>query len=146
MAPKFVTQDDVTDRFEGTIPSGRLAWVDKRILDVEYELMGKVPSLRKTVADINTESIANGDPDRIERVKTLIADKVLDLYRHPDGANQLSRTTPDITVSRTWSPDMTRGRVAFTPDELDRVRLRIRRRRFGTIKVAPFQPTQRTYP
>lgn len=139
---KFATSDDVTGRFEGAIPSDRLERIKQRILDVEYELMGKVPSLRKPVDQIDAESAAAGDPDRRKRVTTLVADKVLDLYRHPDGAHQLSRTTPDVTVSRTWAQNPNRGRVAFTDDELDSVRLRVkRRRRFGMIGVSPFQPT-----
>jgi len=141
---KFATIGDVTSRFEGTIPSDRLDRVKTRILDVEYELMGKVPSLRKPVDDVDADSAAAGDPDRRKRVTTLVVDKVLDLYRHPDrGENQLTRTTPDVTTSRTWAPDATRGRVAFTDDELDSVRLRKQRRsRFGTVGVAPFAPTR----
>jgi hypothetical protein len=135
---KFAAIDDVTNRFEGTIPSGRLASVKWRILDAERELMFQVPSLRKTVDEINAESAAAGDPDRVERVRTLVADKVLDIYRNPDrGLNQLTRTMPDITASRTWAPDPTRGRVQFTPDELDSVRLHTKRRKFGTIMVVP---------
>ncbi|MDP7703184.1 MULTISPECIES: hypothetical protein [unclassified Mycobacterium] len=134
---KFATQDDVTSRFEGDFPSNRLAWVVKRIIDVEDELMFQVPSLRKDAAAIDAESEAAGDPDRRQRVVRLVADKVLDLYRHPDGANQLTRTMPDITVSRTFGADPTRGRVQFTSDELDRVRLHTRRTKFGTITIQP---------
>ncbi len=135
---KFVTQDDVTGRFEGTIPSGRLAWVDTTIGDVESELMYQVPSLRKTLVEIQDESEAAGDADRLNRVKTLVARKVLDLYRNPDGGlNNLSRTTPDVTVSRGWTADPTRGRVEFTDAELDKVRLSSRRQKFGTVQVAP---------
>ncbi len=142
---KFASYDDVAGRFEGAIPSDRLDRIKQRILDVEYELMGKVPSLRKPIEDIDAESAAAGDPDRRKRVTTLVADKVLDLYRHPDRSeNQRAVTTPDITTSRSWGQnDPTRGRVAFTDDELDSVRLRKQRRsRFGTIGVAPFAPTR----
>lgn len=140
---KFASRDDVTSRFEGSIPSNRLAWVDLRIGDVESALMGKVPSLRKSIDDIEADNTAADDEDRLNRVKILVADKVLDLYRHPDpGENQLTRTMPDITTSRTWSPDPTRGRVQFTADELDSVRLRKRQQRFMTIGVAPFLPTR----
>lgn len=138
---KFATQDDVTGRFEGSIPSGRLAWVDLRIGDVEQALMGQVPSLRKTLQEIEDESVAAGDPDRLARVTTLVADKVLELYRHPTGENQLSRGTPDVTISRSWSPSSTRGRVAFTDDELGAVRLRGRKSRFGSFFVAPWRIT-----
>lgn len=134
---KFATRDDVTGRFEGTIPSNRLAWVSKTLGDVEEELMFHVPSLRKTVDEINAESAAAGDPGRLTRVKGLVARKVLELYRNPDGAKQLSRTTPDVTVSRAWDTDATRGRVEFTEAELAKVRLSKRKQRFGTIRVAP---------
>lgn len=135
---KFATQDDVTSRFEGTIPSNRLAWVTKRIGDVESELMFQVPSLRKSVPEIDAESTAAGDEDRLNRVKSLVADKVLDLYRNPEGASQRSTTTPDITTSRAWyAADATRGRVQFTPAELDKVRMPSRRPRFGTIMIQP---------
>lgn len=145
---KFAALDDVSGRFEGTIPSDRADLVKQRILDVEYELMGRVPSLRKAVDEIDAESAAAGDPDRRKRVTTLVADKVLDLYRHPDRSeNQRAVTTPDITTSRSWSQsDPTRGRVAFTDDELDSVRLRVKRRkRFGNVAVAPFHPARRRY-
>jgi hypothetical protein len=135
---KFVTQADVTGRFEGTIPSNRLAWVDLRIGDVESELMFQVPSLRKSLDDITADSVVAGDPDRPNRVKTVVCEKVLDLYRNPGGPQtQKSTTTPDVTISRAWSPDPSRGLVQFTPAELDSVRLHTRRQRFGTIHIDP---------
>lgn len=135
---KFATQEDVTSRFEGTFPSNRLAWVNTRIDDVENELMYQVPSLRKDLATIGSESAAAGDPDRLKRVTSLVAEKVLDVYRNPNGpVTQHSTATPDITTSRAWSPDPTRGRVQFTPAELDKVRLHTRRQKFGTIMIAP---------
>jgi hypothetical protein len=135
---KFATRDDVTGRFEGTVPSSRLAWIDLRIGDVEGELMFQVPSLRKSVDEINADSAAAGDPDRLKRVTALVADKVLDLYRNPGGPRtQHSTTTPDVTVSNSWAVDSTRGRVQFTTAELDSVRLHTRRQRFGSIRVDP---------
>ncbi|WP_454232153.1 hypothetical protein [Mycolicibacterium fortuitum] len=141
---KFASQDDVTSRFEGTIPSDRLPWVAVRIRDAESELMGQIPSLRKSLEEITAESIAAGDPDRLNRVKLLVCEKVLDLYRHPERASQRSTTTPDITTSRSWyASDPTRGRVQFTDAELDSVRLKKRRKsKFGTVGVAPWQPTR----
>lgn len=141
---KFASETDVTGRFEGTIPPNRLPWVDLRISDVESELMGKIPSLRKSIEEITAESIAAGDEDRPNRVKSLVCEKVLDLYRNPGGpTTQHSTTTPDITISRAWaSGDLTRGRVQFTCDELDSVRLRKRKKKFGTVAVAPWQPTR----
>jgi hypothetical protein len=136
---KFASQADVTGRFEGTIASNRLPWVNLRIGDVESELMFQVPSLRKTVDEITAESTVAGDPDRLNRVKVLVCEKVLDLYRNPGGpTTQHSTTTPDITISRAWAAgDPTRGRVQFTPAELDKVRVHTRRQKFRTIQVDP---------
>lgn len=140
---KFASQADVTSRFEGTIPANRLAWVNVRIGDAESELMGKIPSLRKPINEIIADSVAAGDADRVNRIKTLVSEKVLDLYRNPERASQRSTTTPDITTSRAWyASDPTRGRVQFTAEELDSVRLRKRKRKFGTVGVAPWQPTR----
>lgn len=140
-AGKFTTQDDVTNRFEGTFPSARLAWVGWRILDAEGELMFWVPSLRKTVDEINAESAAADDPDRLARVTKLVADKVLDLFRNPDGANQQQQAMASMSSSRSYAPDATRGKVMFSASELDSVRLHTRRPRFGTVRVAPPWPT-----
>lgn len=146
-AGKFATQDDVTNRFEGTIPSNRLAWVNWRILDVESELMFKVPSLRKPLTDIQADNATYGDDDRLNRVTRLVADKVLDLYRNPGGPQtQKSTTTPDITTTDSYSPDPTRGRVDFTEEELEKVRLHTKRQKFGTIQVDPGRITQDCWP
>ncbi|ETB15627.1 hypothetical protein O983_28140 [Mycobacterium avium 09-5983] len=59
---KFASRNDVTARFEGTIPDGRLPWVDVRIGDVESELMFQVPSLRKPIDQIQADSVNAGDP------------------------------------------------------------------------------------
>lgn len=134
---KFATQNDVTSRFEGTFPSNRLGWVDLRISDVEGELMYQVPSLRKTSDEITADSIAAGDPGRLDRVTALVANKVLEIYRNPEGVTQLARTMPDITTSRSYAADPNRGKVAFTIAELDSVRLHTRRQRFGSITVEP---------
>lgn len=141
---KFATSSDVTSRFEGTFPSNRLEWVKIRILDVEGELMGKIPSLRKPIADIQADDEAAGDTDRLNRVKRVVCDKVLDLYRNPKGPQtQHSTTTPDVTVSNAWSPDPTRGRIQFTDDELDSARLRKQRQqKFMTIGTSPWMPAR----
>lgn len=137
-AGKFATQDDVDDQFEGTIPSNRSDWVQAKIGVVERELMYQVPSLRKPMDQITADSIAAGDPDRVARVKDVVCDKVLDLYRNPGGAKtQHSTTTPDVTVSDAWRPDATQGVVQFTAAQLDKVRLHTRRQRFGSIMVDP---------
>ncbi|GAB4677586.1 hypothetical protein [Mycobacterium avium] len=140
---KFASRNDVTARFEGTILDGRLPWVDVRIGDVESELMFQVPSLRKPIDQIQADSVNAGDPDRLNRVKAVVADKVLDLYRNPNGpTTSNSVTTPDITTARSFAPDPTRGKVEFTAAELDRCRLHTPRRRFGSIQIDPGIPTR----
>ena len=62
---KFASGEDVTSRFEGTIPSNRMPWVGVRIGDAESELMGKIPSLRKPIEEIVAESEAAGDADPV---------------------------------------------------------------------------------
>lgn len=145
---KFADVVDVTSRYEGAIPDGRLAWVEVRIGDVENVLMGLVPSLRKPLDDIRHDSAAAGDPGRLERVVTLVCDKVLDLYRNPDGASTKSESMEAISVSRTYSRESTRGAISFTPAELDSVKLRKRRSRIGTIGIEPWvvDSTSRRYP
>ena len=59
---KFAELLDVVGRYEGTIPADRHTWVELRIADVENDLMGLVPSLRKPVSEINADSAAAGDP------------------------------------------------------------------------------------
>lgn len=135
---KFADPDDVSARYEGTIPDDRREWVELRIADVESELMGQVPSLRKPLDQIAADSSAAGDPGRLDRVRALVCRKVLDLYRNPDGAAQKSQTMGD--VSMTWSRGGTGGPVAtFTADELDGVRLKATRSRFGVATVAPWR-------
>jgi hypothetical protein len=75
---KFVEEADVTDRYEGDFPSGRLTWLETRIDDVEADLILMVPSLGVPVDQI--------DPTRLQRVKALVADKILELYRNPERA------------------------------------------------------------
>jgi len=139
---KFAEVDDVTGRYEGDFPADREDWVALRIGDVESELMGQVPSLRKPIDQVNADSAAVGDPDRINRVKALVCEKVLDLYRNPGGTTSQSTTTPDITISKSYGyfQDNTRGKIAFSAAELDSVKLRRRRSNFGTMTVAPWRP------
>lgn len=131
---KFVHPNDVAARFEGTIPSEQLATypparVQLLIGDVEAMLIGLVPSLAVSVDQI--------DPDRVRRVEALVCSKVLELYRNPGGASSETKTIDDVTATRSYWRDSDRGRIAFTPDELDSVRLRTRRQRFGTIFIDP---------
>lgn len=142
---KFAEPEDVSARYEGTIPEDRGEWIELCIGDIEAELMGKVPSLRKSIDEINAESAAAGDPDRLDRVKALVCRKVLDLFRNPDGAIQKSQTMGEVSQSSSWwrgSPSRggaAGGPVAFTVDDLDGVRLKRTRSRFGVATVAPWQ-------
>lgn len=138
---KFATEDDVTGRFEGTFPSGRLAWVNIRIGDVERELMRQVKSLRKPLADIIEESNAIGDPDRVDRVRALVADKVLALHRNPSGSKVRFQAMDGVSESQTFADDnraRTGVAVSFTEAELSSVRLpRQKRSKLRTLGVAP---------
>lgn len=132
---KFATDADVSGRFEGEIPPERAAWVNLRIEDVEGELMGLVPSL---TADV--ESI---EPERLKRVIRLVCDKVLELYRNPDGAATVQATSTmgplTETESRYRSKNTVPG-IAFTDAELRSVRLpKVRKARaIGSVPVAPW--------
>lgn len=137
---KFAELDDVTSRFEGDFPSEREDWAETRLTDAENALMGLVPSLRKSVGEIAAESAGVGDPDRLGRVKTLVCDKVLQLYRNPDGSIQRSKTVADVTESRAWFQHAPGGTITFTEGELASVRLRKTRSRVGTIGVKPWRP------
>lgn len=128
---KFATLADVMLRYEGDFPTDRQDWLAARLADVEAELMGQVPSLRKPLDVITADSATINDPSRLDRIKTLVCNKTLDLFRNPEGVSQLSRTMPDITTSRTFT-DPTAGRVAFTDDELDGIRLHTNRPKFGS--------------
>ncbi len=132
---KFVEFDDVAERFEGDIPSERLEWVEKTIADVEFALMGLVPSLRKSVDDINTQSTAYGDPDRIERVRALVCRKVLDMFRNPEGVSQFAKTVDDVSWSQTFRYGPSAGSALFTDAEIASVTLKKRRNRVGTVFV-----------
>ena len=118
---KFATQDDVTSRFEGTIAPDRLAWVDVRLEDVENALMGAVPELRRPESEIQARAVARGDESYLDRVKALVCDKVLQLYRNPEGITQKSLTVDD--VQETWSlARSSQATISFTADELSSVR------------------------
>jgi hypothetical protein len=136
---KFVHPDDIAARFEGTIPDGQLQTnppgrVQLLIGDVEATLIGLVPSLDvATITDIGEA--------RVRRVEALVCSKVLELYRNPGGSSSESKTVDDVTTARSYWRDSDRGRISFTADELNGVRLRTRRSRFGTIPVAPWRPT-----
>lgn len=131
----FAQISDVTDRYvEGTMPSNLTVdggWVDTRIDDVENELVGLVPSLDGVAAN-------QLDPARAGRVKSLVCDKVLDLYRNPGRFKQLAQGMDNINSTSSMSNSFN-AMIDFTDEELNRVRVRTQRSRFGTAKVTPFK-------
>jgi hypothetical protein len=134
----FAQIADVTLRYvEGTMPADLTAaggWVDERINDVENELIGLVPSLQGASA----ASLEAADPARAGRVLALVAGKVVDLYRNPQRAKQLGQAMADINSTASLSNAFD-AMIDFTEEELNRVRLRTPRPRFGTARVTPFK-------
>ncbi|MEW5810269.1 MAG: hypothetical protein AB1925_12530 [Actinomycetota bacterium] len=135
---RFVTIDAVQARYEGTIPSDRAARVKWRILDVENELIGLVPSLLTLDTDADPET---PEGIRVGRVRTLVIDKVLDLYRNPDRKTSKSSGMDGFTTTYGYSQNRDAGPgITFTEEELNRVRLPKKRRpRLGTLTAAPWQ-------
>ena len=131
---KFVNSDAVVGRLGKTPSPSRLTTIKWRILDVENELMGEVPSLR----DID---VASNDPAvkiRVGRVRTLVIDKVLELYNNPDGATSKTQEMDGIIASRSYRPGTGPG-ISFTEEELNRVRLpKPRRPKLGTYGARPW--------
>jgi hypothetical protein len=129
---KFVVEADVTSRYEGDFPTDRLGWVSTRIDDVEADLILMVPSLGVSVDEV--------DPTRLQRVKALVADKVLELYRNPERVTQ--HTTTFGPLSEALSYNRTTPKGYFTDDEVRNVRLRTRRANLGVAQLKPFRPHQ----
>lgn len=132
---KFVSVDEAVARYEGDFPSDRMDWLRWRIFDVENALMGVVPSLRKSLEEIAAES----DAGRLDRVRSLIVDKVLGFYRNPTGVYQYTQTVNNVTESRSYSKPASAG--MFTEDELAPIRLRRPRSKIGSIPVEPWRLT-----
>jgi hypothetical protein len=124
----FADIQDVVDRFEGTIPDERLGWVEKKLADAETILTGLVPSL--TYPDVSAQ--------RLAQAKILVCDKVLELYRNPDGSTYRTQTYGSMTDARSFSKEVASGRMVFTEAELQSVRPPRTRRRFGSIPVSPW--------
>lgn len=125
---RFAGFDDVADRFEGAIPNDRRSWVETRVADVEAVLVGLVPSLGESDDVIGVA--------RLARVKTLVCNKVLDLYRNPEQATQRTQTTGPFSEGVSFN----RSTGWFTTEELRSVRLRNRRANLGSTKLAPWRP------
>lgn len=108
---------DVADRYEGEFPSDRQTWVELRIDDIEAELFGLVPAL--------AIDISEDDPARAARVRRLICEKVLALYRNPDGAVSVSSSNTmgpfEERNTRTISRQPSGTWFSFSDEELGRV-------------------------
>jgi hypothetical protein len=130
---KFVEPADVTDRYEGTFPTDRSTWLAKRIDDVEADLILMVPSLDVTDVD----QIA---PARLQKVRSLVADKVLELYRNPERARTRTETAGPYSDSTTFDSGRTGTRGYFTDDEVANVRLRTKRSNLGVAHLKPSIP------
>jgi hypothetical protein len=128
---KFVEQADVTDRYEGDFPSDRLEWVYLRIDDVEADLILMVPSLGVPVGEV--------DPTRLQRVKALVADKVLELYRNPERVTQRTETFGPLSEAVSYQRGQA-PRGYFTDAEVATIRLRTKRTNLGMARVKPFRP------
>lgn len=130
---KFTHPDDVVARYvEGTFPADKTTWAQLRIEDVESDLIGLVPSL-------GTTPVGEIDPARLRRVKTLVVDKVLELYRNPDRKTSKSSTMDGFSEVSGYSQNRNGDRpaISFSQEELDRVRVKVKRSKFGTIPVGP---------
>ncbi|MGW2666223.1 hypothetical protein ACWCW7_35170 [Nocardia tengchongensis] len=123
----FADLADVQAEFEGVIPSSRNAWVEAKIVAVESRLIGLVPSLATLVPD--------ADPARFGRVKHLVVEKVLALFRNPSGAKWQAAGPHSVTYSDTVNS----GSILFTDEELSTVRQRKRRANLGVATISPWR-------
>jgi hypothetical protein len=130
---KFVDNADVTGRYEGTFPSDRMTWLTTRIDDVEADLMLMVPSL-------NVADVAQIAPARLQRVKALVADKVLELYRNPERARSRTDTAGPYSDTTTFDSGRAATRAYFTDDEVRNIRLHAKRSNLGVARVKPWLP------
>ena len=83
---------------------------------------------------------APAPPPPPDRVKTLVIEKVLDLYRNPSRKTSKTSGMDGFTETEGYSQHRNPDRpvIAFSEAELDRVRLPKRRRpKLGTYGVAP---------
>lgn len=130
---RFVQPTDVTDRYEGIFPDDRATWLERRIDDVEADLILMVPSLDVTDVD----QIA---PARLQRVKALVCDKVLELYRNPERARTRTETAGPYSDSTTFDSGRTATKGYFTEDEVANLRLHKKRSNLGVAHIAPSIP------
>jgi len=124
---QFAEFFDVQAEFEGVMPSSRQPWADAKIDSVESRLIGLVPSLATLAAD--------SDPARFSRVKHLVVEKVLGLFRNPGGIQQQTAGP----FSTAYSPKATSMGIEFTEEELSTIRLRTKRANLGVATVKPWR-------
>lgn len=130
---KFAELDDVTTRYEGDFPTDRDEWVELRIADVEADLILMVPSLDEPVDQIAST--------RLQRAKSLVADKVLELYRNPERARTRTQGAGPYSESMTtFDTGKASIRGYFTDDEVATLRLRSKRSNLGVAHIKPFIP------
>lgn len=133
---RFVEADDVKNRYEGVIPDDRSTWLTTRIDDVEADLILMVPSL-------GVEDVDQIAPARLQKVKAVVADKVLELYRNPERARTRTQAAGPYNESTTYDSgggkSVSRG--YFTDDEVANLRLpRTHRSNLGVARVKPSIP------
>lgn len=130
---RFVEPVDVTDRYEGDFPSNRSTWLTKRIDDVEADLVLMVPSL-------DVEDVSQIAPARLQKVKALVADKILDLYRNPERARTFTQGAGPYNESRTYDNGKSVPKGYFTDEEVANLRLRKQRSNLGVAHIKPSIP------
>jgi hypothetical protein len=126
----FAQFTDVQAEFEGVMPSSRETWVDAKIDAVESRLIGLVPSLSTLTVGI--------DPARFGRVKHLVVEKVLQLFRNPSGVTQQTAGP----YSTAYGPATSSGSITFTPEELSTIRQRNKKANLGVATIAPWRADQ----
>jgi hypothetical protein len=130
---RFAHPEDVSARWIiGDWTAGETdwdAWAQERIVDVEAQLIGLVPSL--ATFDPAT------DPRRARAVKTLVVSKVMELRRNPNGVTAVTQSMGPLSATEQTRTATTSQETWFSEQELDSVRAKVNRRRFGTIYVGP---------
>jgi hypothetical protein len=125
----FATLSDVQLRYEGVIPTADDARITARIDDAEGLLTALIPSLLDPVKT---------DAARSARAKSVVCDAVLRVYRNPGGFRSEGMETDNAARSSAAES----GLIQFTPDELQSLRLRSKKRGLGTIKLGAWNPVR----
>jgi hypothetical protein len=85
-------------------------------------------------------------PTRLQKVRSLVADKVLELYRNPERARTRTETAGPYSDSTTFDSGRTGTRGYFTDDEVANVRTHKKRSNLGVAHVAPSIPRTTHHP